>query len=503
MTLSCTATSWNRIERKLENAVAQVFVNTMSIDVKEPYKKGSMGSATGSAFFIDREGRLLTNFHVVDNAINLWLMIPALGSEKIDATIVGVCPEQDIAMLQITPDERKKLEQKLGKIPTISIGDSDKVERGEDVLGLGYPLSQTFLKGANGIVSGPEFSDKGAMLQISVPLNKGNSGGPLLNKKGEVIGINTSGMDNAQNVNYAIPINVYKLIADELKTKKLVRLPNIGIRFEANTSLEFAKIKDNPEPTGVRITYVYPDTTMERAGIKMGDVIYEFNNYRIDAYGEVKPDWRSDKASIFELYQRLPKGAQIKLVLYRDGKRLDKTITVEDPPLYQNRKIYPQYEPYDYEMFAGIVIVPLQENILEEFIQKMKEAFVENSKIRMSHYLKSLWFADHFTNKHKPYLIISTIIPGSLAAKSNNFIISDIISSVNGIEVHTLSELRQAMKKSLETSTLFITNQSGALIAHKLSDVIKNEEEFSKAINYPITPLMKELMKEGETKNPR
>src|SRR5262249_23942749 len=151
------------------------------------------------------------------NATSVWIQIPSLGKRIIDVTIVGVCPERDIALLKLTPESEQLVRSLLGKIPYLPFGDSDGVHRAEELLALGYPLAQHTLKSTTGVVSGRENITGQAVIQMSAPINPGSSGGPSLNRAGQVIGINTATILGVQNANYIIPINEVKIVLDDLR----------------------------------------------------------------------------------------------------------------------------------------------------------------------------------------------------------------------------------------------------------------------------------------------
>src|SRR5207249_4901678 len=122
------------------------------------------------AFFINDEGDLITNAHVVNQAPTVWIQIPSLGKQIIDVDVLSVSPERDLALLRVKPEGLKTIRAALGSIPYLSFGDSDTVKRSEEVLALGYPLGQQSLKSTSGVISGRE----GHLIQMSAAINPGN-----------------------------------------------------------------------------------------------------------------------------------------------------------------------------------------------------------------------------------------------------------------------------------------------------------------------------------------
>src|SRR5579872_2144474 len=223
--------NWLAVQKKVKDTVVQVYAQTVEFNWLEPYRSPEQGEGTGSGFFINEQGDLITNYHVVAQASSIQIQIPTFGMERFDMEIVGVSPERDIALLKATKESKEKIRSRLKKIPYLKLGDSDQVLRSQEVLALGYPLGQTRLKSTLGIVSGRERLGYFGYIQITAPLNPGNSGGPALNTNGEVIGINSRGVLEAQNVGYIIPINEVRSAFKDLYRVRLLRKPTLGCIF--------------------------------------------------------------------------------------------------------------------------------------------------------------------------------------------------------------------------------------------------------------------------------
>ena len=187
-----TAQSWSALQTKVKNTVVQVFNQGAALDLLQPYKSPTQFQSVGTGFFINDQGELITNAHVIDQAKALYIQIPSLGKRQVEVYCVGVSPDRDLALLKVTEEGLKTIAQEMGAIPFLSLGDSDLVKRADEIMTLGYPLGQQGLKSTTGVVSGREEN----LIQISAPINPGNSGGPSLNIQGDVIGINTSAILN-------------------------------------------------------------------------------------------------------------------------------------------------------------------------------------------------------------------------------------------------------------------------------------------------------------------
>src|SRR5262249_8384474 len=198
---------------------AVVFISATSIN---PYRIADrVEHIVGSGFIIDDQGLVLTNSHVAFGRQSLTVKLN--DGTTVPAKLLGADPLFDIAVLQITTPNEKKL-------PMVKLADSDRIKVGEEVLALGNPLGldQSLTRGIisaiNRILPPTFFAVSEPLIQVDVPINPGNSGGPLLNHCGEVVGITTATISKAQNIGLVIPINLAKSVLPQLlKEGHLVR----------------------------------------------------------------------------------------------------------------------------------------------------------------------------------------------------------------------------------------------------------------------------------------
>ncbi len=291
-------------------------------------------TSAGSGFIIDESGIILTNQHVVGNlgegqTIAVVLDAPGLEREY-TAEIVGADSKLDLAVLRIVDAE--------GPFPTVQLGDSDATRPGEWTIAIGNPYGQAFEHTVTvGVLSakGREISiynrDTGTtqvyknLMQTDAAINRGNSGGPLLNIEGEVIGINTAVHSQAQGIGFAIPINVAKDVLDELietggVKHELPPRPYLGIYYQAlNETL--AKQLKMPDEKGIIISDVAKGSPAEEAGVEPWDVIRRIGDRDIFEIDDVK-----DEISKYE------PGDELLLTIFRDGQVQLLTITVGNMP---------------------------------------------------------------------------------------------------------------------------------------------------------------------------
>ena len=468
---------WLSVERLAQNAVVQVFSQVGKFNWIEPYKVEEQFENRGTGFFINENGYIITNAHVVADAKTVWIQMPYLGRNIIRAFVVGFCPESDIALLKIADEGLDEIKKKLGRVPFLALGDSDRVARTEGVMVLGYPLGHHKLKSTIGIVSGRESLGGISLLQITAPINPGNSGGPLMASDGGVVGIAVAVNFMAQNVGYAIPINELKMIFDALLKKPLVRKPFLGAMFHISNDQQ-AEFLGNPTPAGFYIQKVLKDTPADKAGILPGDMLYIFNGFTIDAYGEAKVPWSTDRILLRDLIARLPIGGRISAVVYRNGEKKELNFELDPPPVYPIRRIFPGHENVDYEVVGGMVIMQL----------------VDNHIPLLASYNPNLLQFQKVENRVEPALVITHILPGSYAHQLRCLPTAEIIRKVNGVEVKTLDEFRNALKKSVDTNYLTIQTAENVLAVFDFATMLKSEMRLSVDFVYPISEAVKQLL---------
>lgn len=470
---------WQHAEKKAEDTVVQVVAQHTIFNWIEPYKAPKQKENTGTAFFIDSQGTLLTNFHVIDTQKTAQIYLPKIGQKPIGVDVIGVCPEADLALIKVTPDGLQSIHKTLKTIPYLRFGDSDSLFPTEPVLALGYPLGQRYLKSTVGVVAGREYIDGRSFMHITAPINPGNSGGPLLNLDGKVVGINSAGVLTAQNYGFIIPSYEASILLQDLAKTRLVRKPNLGIRFNMTTD-EHAQLLGNPLPAGVYINTVETSSVAQKAGLKAGDMLYEINGYEIDSYGDVSVNWQcAAKISLDEYLIRLPLNKKLGLKVYRKGKELNLTCIFTAPKPLPVRYIYPDYEPeaLDYEVVGGMCIMQLRLNHIDFF-----DRIVSLQKYRLPE------------NQHEEALIITKLLPGSPLHRISCFYEGSLLTHINDTPVCTLSQVRTALKTGKKGLVSFTTkdNVSTAVSAQTLA---REEERLTRDYMFQSTPAMRELKK--------
>ena len=419
--------------------------------------------------------------------------MPKLGKRPLEVFVVGICPEVDIALLKLTEESYYEVVQVCGSINALEFGDSDDVYPTTPVLALGYPMGVRSLKSTLGIIGGRDFMDGRAFMHTQTPINPGNSGGPLLYEKdglGKVIGIATRGLANAENYSQIVPINDVAIILKDLYTTKFVRRPSAT--FGANRTTDaHARSLSNPVPGGFYVNYIQENSMEERAGLKVGDMIYELyirdERYIVDEFGEVIVPWRHGAISAEELLSRCAIHDPLMIVVYRNGQRIELRCNFEEPALLPIRTIYADYEPEegDYEMIGGAVFMTLRENHIHLLLKQ---------KPLLANYLRP-------ENQAKSVLIITRILPGSVMHLSECLAPGFILEKLNGQPVATLQDFREALLLSAKTNEIALETKDKYVTVLDLPKVLKDELRIARDFKFPITPSVIKLMEESGIKN--
>lgn len=262
----------------------------------------------GTGFIISGEGLILTNNHVVNGADEV--MVKLSDGRELKAEIKGQDEKLDLALLKITDKE---------KLPVAELGNSDSLEVGEWVMAIGNPfgLAQTVTAGivsAKGRVIGSGPYDD--YIQTDASINPGNSGGPLFNSQGKVVGINTAIIAGGQGIGFAIPVNMAKNVVAQLKDNGKVTRGYLGVQIQPMNA-ELAKSFGLDGEKGALISDVVKDSPADKAGIKAGDIIMEFDGKVIGEYNELP-----------RLVAVTPIDKATTVTIFRDGKRTELPITV-------------------------------------------------------------------------------------------------------------------------------------------------------------------------------
>jgi serine protease Do len=274
-------------------------------------------TSLGSGFILSSDGYILTNNHVVEHADSVTVRLQ--DRRTLTAKVVGTDPTYDIALLKVDAG---------GSLPAVSIGDSRALKAGQWVLAIGSPFGFDYTV-TQGIVSavgrnlGQQDQPYTSFIQTDVPINRGNSGGPLFNLQGQVVGINSQIYSNTGDytgVSFSIPIDVAMNAVEQIKTKGFVSRGMLGVTMQA-VSDDIVKAFKLPNGAGAAVVDVTAGSGAAKAGIQQGDIILAFNGRAVQQAADLPPMVGMTKP-----------GSTVPVEIMRDGKRQTIQVTVGESP---------------------------------------------------------------------------------------------------------------------------------------------------------------------------
>jgi serine protease Do len=280
-----------------------------------PSGRSQQQRSLGSGFIIGSDGSIVTNAHVIENAKKI--IVKLSDKREFEAKVLGKDSKTDVAVIKIDSDE---------SLPTAELGDSEKLQVGEWVMAVGNPfgLDSSVTSGivsAKGRYIGAGPCDN--FIQTDTPINPGNSGGPLVNLRGQVVGINVaivSQMGGNIGIGFATPINLVKELLPQLEAKGKVTRGWVGIAIQQVTP-DLAKAFGLEKPQGALVAKVLTGGPAERGGIKVGDIITEYDGQQVA------------EANEFPLMvARTQVSKEVQMKVLREGKNLSCRVTVGKMP---------------------------------------------------------------------------------------------------------------------------------------------------------------------------
>ena len=265
-------------------------------------------SALGSGFIIDEKGLVVTNNHVIQDAEDILVIVN--GDQEFKAKVIGADPLSDIAVLQLETEK---------KFIPVAFGDSDKARIGDWVIAIGNPfglggtVTSGIISARNRSIGLSRYED---YIQTDASINSGNSGGPLFDMNGNVIGINTAilGRSGSVGIGFSIPSNSAKLVIDQLIEFGETKRGWLGVRIQDVTQ-EIADVEKLDEPRGALVASVAENSPSEKGGIKAGDIILEFNGVKINQMKELPAIVAKTKV-----------GTRVTVKIWRNKREITKSI---------------------------------------------------------------------------------------------------------------------------------------------------------------------------------
>lgn len=312
-------------ESAIINVVEKASPSVVSIVLKQmdfnffSGKESFTEEGIGTGFVVDPNGVIVTNSHVVNNPNGEYSVVLKDGTTyKVDK--IHLDAASDLAIIEITARN----------LPALELADSSKLKVGQKAIAIGNALGQFQNTVTSGIVSGigreimasdafgTQTSYYEEVIQTDAALNPGNSGGPLLNLLGQVIGINVATTPMADNISFAIPSNTLRPLLESFLSQGRIIRPFLGVSYQLVTK-EIAKLRDMPQ--GAFISRVYNGSPAEKAGLRRGDIITSFNGQALD-----------EKNTLSALISRSSVGDSVDLMVDRGGEKLKITVILEEAP---------------------------------------------------------------------------------------------------------------------------------------------------------------------------
>lgn len=379
---------------------------------RTPQKYTQQGQ--GSGFIISEDGYILTNNHVVGDVDKITVELKD-GRVFSDAKLIGTDPDSEVALIKIE-----------GRgFPVLPMGDSKSLQIGDWVIAVGNPfgLSETVTVGVISAVgrSNMHIAAYEDFIQTDAAINPGNSGGPLIDLDGKVIGINTAIVSQSggyMGIGFAIPINMAKNIADQLKGSGKVSRGYLGL-IAQDVESEMVEPLGLKEPEGVVVAQVEKGSPAEKAGLEVQDVILEVNGEKVKSYD----GFRNDIAA-------LKPDSKVQLKILHDGKTKTLAATLGERPTLAEAKEQPAA---DSQQAIGMEVQNLTKDL-----------------------------ADRFGYEAGQGVIVSSVVPGGPAAEEG-IQSGDLILSVNRKAVTSVAEFSQAVRASRDSGKVLLLVRRGGI----------------------------------------
>jgi S1-C subfamily serine protease len=466
----------SNIYKIAEKNVVRIECENIIQNIMIPYEKKSMGNSFGSGFFIDKK-YILTNHHVIEYSNKIFINIPFLGKHNYIAKLTCYSIDNDYAILEILDYNNKS--------DLFKIGDSNKLGQGEKLKVAGFPLGNINpnLKIVDGVLTGWERNK----LQHDTNTNPGMSGGVILNSKNEAVGIHIGVISGKgwTNTAYAIPINIMNLkkrIELSKKSKKLpieIKTPLFGFNTQiSHSDLMKAAVKDAKyykDNMGVIVTKVFKDFKTE---LQPGDIIYKIQGHIIDYFKDINFKCNTSNQITYEyLSDYYDVGDKYDLIYYSRSKNklLKEEHLFQDKDLHIDKtlkEINYLEDKINYVNFGGFIVLELTLTHLQNFLENKDTELV----------YKFMKFKNK--NSKKTILFVSYIYPTTSIYRNKIIVTGSIIQKVNNIDVYTLDDYKNQIKKSKKYITYVLDNNKIEVL--NIEKTLKNEKILSSQFNFPI-----------------
>lgn len=477
-----TRINWAEHEASAKHAVIQIMNHGDTTNPFEPFKKnGEEQRGGGSGFFINENGEMLTNYHVVANARKLELMMPRVSRERFEVELVGCKPERDVALLRLTDESKKKFTTFLESVPGcngmiqyLELAEDDELRAVQEVMALGYPLLDG-LKRTIGHISGISQQHGVLYCQMTAAINQGNSGGPTLNEYGKVIGINAAGMPGTNSIGYMIPVHHIRHLIDDLRTHRVIT-QNFGANTQILTQNGLDALGCKEE--GVLVIQVLPGSNADVMGLRIGDVVTDINGYRVDTQGLIQADWSDARVDWHDVIERSPISQPITLTVWRDHAQHELSGFIPAHSSITIDKAYPEQGHLAYRAFGGLVLQPLRLN---------HGVFAYDPKSG------AVTAPDLLTFLHDPMLrmqdrvVVTKVYSCTQAEQEPALFAGALLEAINDLPVRTIEDVDTALAKA-DGDFLTIAMRDGSRATMHMPTLLREDAYLRDAHEYEVCP---------------
>lgn len=430
------------VARRMMSGVVQIHVEgNIEEDIQSVMNPAIRipGTWSGSGFFIkykSLEGYIITNAHVVRNAVKVKVSSMLTSEEKFKADVVGLVKslEPDVALIKLSADELTRFKKlAIRDIEYLELREGSSPSRGEEIKAIGYPMGMVEPNISGGeitnFVSGSEYTTERFVTDAAI--NPGNSGGPSISKDGKVVGLNTAVMVDADNIGFITPASFVRIIVDNLLQQNEPHFAGIGGKLQKNAE-NFNPLLKQSAAKGVIVARVQPGGFLEAAGIRQRDVIISINGVNFDRHGIViGKEGHFRHKNIFDVMKLIPIGDEVEISYLRAGKIKTASANAMRNP-EKGIVSRPIIEEREYLEVFGLIIQELSFDIIEA----MHEVDT-NAQIDM---LQTIGL-------EKPVLVVTHIQQGTQADEME-WSAGELILKANEKEVHSIVELKEILNRN-------------------------------------------------------
>lgn len=440
--------SLSDIARNMMSGVVQIHVEgNMEEDIQSVMNPAIRipGVWSGSGFFIRQtqlEGLIVTNAHVVRNAVKIEVSSMLTSEERFEAEVVGLVKklEPDVALLRLTDEELLRFKKLATRdIEYLQLREGASLSRGEEIKAIGYPMGMVEPNISGGeitnFISGSEYSTERFVTDAAI--NPGNSGGPSVDTEGRVVGLNTAVMIDADNIGFITPASFVKIIIENLLQQNEPHFAGIGGKLQKNAD-NFNPLLKQSTAKGVIVDRILPGGFLEAASIRKRDVILSINGVAFDRHGIViGKEGHFRHKNIYDVMKLVPIGDNAEVVYLRNGEcRRANAIAMRNPE--KGVRSNPIIEEREYLEVFGMIVQQLSVEIIEAM--RNIDSYAQIDMLQT-------------IEQQEPVLVVTHIHQGTQADEME-WSVGEMIVTANDEQIHTLGELKNVIDKNANGSVL-------------------------------------------------